>query len=446
MTLFMALFGLFLINPGLSPAYAQVLGGSPTVASYPDPVTDAGRDHRPGRATIRAWITQQFSLHRDWLVTTFAQERVIPALQLFTEQMSAVAMQQTMIIGTFLDAKHQLETQRLFQELQVQAHKDYQPSTGFCAFGTNVRSLAHSESVGRYNALFMSQRQLKRHLGQHNTAGAKIPLNDKKARWEQFVSHYCDPQDNNWINGEPDSGLASVCRSSNSNRVNIDIDYTRAIENKRTIDVSRPFDIASDDELDTLALANNIFGHEVLFRDVNRSNILEPNKAKLYMALRSIAAKRNVAENSFNAIVGMKTLGSSAGLLDPAPGTTQTYKFLGAVLTELGIPEDEIDEYTGMPDSSTYVSGFSANGHFSYYAQLEILAKKIYQNPDFYANLYDKPANVKRISTALKAIELMVDRAIYESQIRQEMSMSVLLSSRLRMNFDDIDKNLTKSD
>ena len=78
----------------------------------------------------------------------------------------------------------------------------------------------------------------------------------------------------------------------------------------------------------------------------------------------------------------------------------------------------------------------------SYYAQLEILAKKIYQSPDFYANLYDKPANVERKSVALKAIELMLDRAIYESQIRQEMTMSVLLSSRLRNTFRDINQEL----
>ena len=79
----------------------------------------------------------------------------------------------------------------------------------------------------------------------------------------------------------------------------------------------------------------------------------------------------------------------------------------------------------------------------SYYAQLELLAKKIYQSPEFYSNLYDKPANVARKGVALKAIDLMLDRAIFESQIRQEMSTSVLLSARLRGEFRDVNKNLT---
>ena len=69
----------------------------------------------------------------------------------------------------------------------------------------------------------------------------------------------------------------------------------------------------------------------------------------------------------------------------------------------------------------------------SYYAQLEILAKRILQSPTFYANLYDKPENVKRISASLKAIELMIDRAIYESRLRQEAITSVLVTADPKM-------------
>jgi hypothetical protein len=131
-----------------------------------------------------------------------------------------------------------------------------------------------------------------------------------------------------------------------------------------------------------------------------------------------------VAENSFNAIVGLTTAGTSslppAGAPAGATGT-QTNRFLGAILTELGVPANEVYTIIGRDPS--------------YYAQLEILAKKIYQNPDFYTNLYDKPANVARKGVALKAIELMLDRAIFESQLRQEMVTSVLLATRLRAPF-----------
>jgi hypothetical protein len=69
-----------------------------------------------------------FDKHKDWLINTYFHDYILPAMMLLTQQMSAVAMQQMEILGTFLDAKHELETQRLFQQLAARAHKDYQPS------------------------------------------------------------------------------------------------------------------------------------------------------------------------------------------------------------------------------------------------------------------------------------------------------------------------------
>lgn len=424
----------------VNPSAAACSGCKPTdVAGAVAIITG---NHATGRLDINTHTTSEFTRMRNWWTNTFLREQVVPALQRFTEQMTAVAMHQTMIIGMFIDAKNQLETQRLFQELQVQAHKDYQPSTSFCVFGTATRSLAHSEEVGRYNALALSRRQMARHLGNVNIGGARSTADDKRARWDQFVANYCDPWDNNRESGKANTGLSSICKAPTSasgrDRMNVDIDYTRLIENRRTLDLSFPNFVGAADELDVMSLGNNLYGHNVLFREINTENVKDKDMSHLYLSLRSVAAKRSVAENSFNAIVGMKTLGTAGGILDAAgSGPTQTSKFLGAILKELGIPDDEIAKYLGL---ISYAPGEAVDP--SYYAQLEILAKKIYQNPDFYANLYDTPANVQRKGVALKAIDLMLDRAIYESQIRQEMAMSVLLSSKLSASFEDINKNL----
>jgi len=391
------------------------------------------------RIPANAFISDRFTQHRTWLVETFFAGQVLPALMLFTEQLSAVAMQQTMAIGTFLDAKHQLETQRLLQELQFQAHVDYQPSEDFCWFGTNVRSLAATEQKGRTNAYMLARRQTARQMGERSMGAAANADNDKYARWNTFLELFCDPQDSNWLTTKADeSGLVSLCTPAPtfSEFTNADIDYSRLIENERTISLGDGlggFDLVNsnvngeasilNDDKALMALQNNLYGHEVLARVSNKSDFKNDDTQKWYMALRSVAAKRSVAENSFNAIVGMKSSGISAGLL---PGSTVEY--LGAIMTELGVPADEVNSVIGAQPS--------------YYAQLELLAKKIYQNPDFYANLYDKPANVKRKSVALKAIELMVDRAIYESQIRQEMLTSVLLSARLHEPFKAADLGL----
>jgi len=39
-----------------------------------------------------------------------------------TNQLTATSMQQVQIIGSFFDAKHQLETQRMFQQMTAEAH------------------------------------------------------------------------------------------------------------------------------------------------------------------------------------------------------------------------------------------------------------------------------------------------------------------------------------
>ncbi len=383
-------------------------------------------DHKQGRKDLKDIISKPFPIFREWFLTDYHDSPFLPAVQHFAEQMSAVAMQQVMIFGTFLDAKHQLETERLFQELQFEAHKDYMPSEDFCYFGTNVRSLAHAEEKARHNTLAMASIQQARQLGSGAAAAASSVDHDRASRWGLFRDRYCDPHDNNWFPGTPLSGLVLACGAavSHEKNINIDIDYTRLIDEPRTLEVS--FHVpgtSSPQEQDVLALGSNLYGHQILSRDLRRSSLKNEQTQHLYLALRSVAAKRSVAENSYNAIVGLKTSSS-----DGAPTGVRTREFLGAILAELGTPAGEVYEILGDDPS--------------YYAQLEVLAKKIYQNPDFYANLYDTPANIKRKSVALKAIELMLDRAIHESQLRQEMATSVLLSSSLRPKFRDVNKNM----
>ncbi len=395
-------------------------------------------NHVAGRAIINNWTSTEHALLRGWLYNTFFLQHILPALMLMTEQLSVVGMQQVQIIGAFLDAKHQLETQRLFQELRVQAHKDYHPSEDFCWFGTNARSLGNSESLSGFHTLALSQIAMARHLGNANVSASRNRDQDFEGRWRQFIGTYCDPKDNNWQPvGAPNvTGLILACGAvggTDANRKNRDIDYTRLIDEPRTLNVElvggnllngAPAP-ADGDEEDVLAMAKNLYGHLTLTRRADGQNLQNKDAQQLYLALRSVAAKRSVAENSFNSIVGLKVGGTS----DMAAPNPQTREYMAAVLAELGIPNAEIWEMFG-------------HDRPSYYAQLEILAKKIYQNPDFYANLYDKPANVARKKVALQAIGLMLDQEIYESQIRQEMVMSVLLSSSLRNPFRDVNKDM----
>ena len=75
---------------------------------------------------------------------------------------------------------------------------------------------------------------------------------------------------------------------------------------------------------------------------------------------------------------------------------------------------------------------------------MEFLTRKMYQNPNFYTNLYDKPTNVKRIGAAMKAIKLMQDRDIQAALQRREMLMSMMLELKLRKESDEVYDTLEK--
>ncbi len=378
-------------------------------------------------------IIDHLNSEENYIVEDFFQEYWLPAVAEITETLSALGMYQVAILGTFFDAKNYLETRRLYFKLHAEAHKDYHPSTDFCAFGTNTRSLASSESRANLSMLAMSKHSLQRHIGSKFSASANGLDEDKNNRWKKFIKTYCDPKDNGWI--EAGSGLDLACDRDGSggstatgavdlNRVNRDIDYTRLIDEPRTMDIDFVDTVSpsSDDEEDVMAMAANLYGTESLSRRLSSQLIGKSGANRLYLDMRSVAAKRNVAENSFHAIVSMKSIGSDAGEVAP---------FMAAIMKDL-LP-------SGTSDSDIYkILGENP----SYYAQLEMLGKKIYQNPNFFVNLYDKPANVARKSVAMKAIGLMLDRALFESELRQEMMLSVMLSSKLNENYRTVNRNL----
>lgn len=381
-------------------------------------------------------IIDHFNAEEQWIFDNFIRDFVIKGLAEMTEYLSNFGMYQVEIVGALLDAKNQVETTRLFWQLAAEAHRDYHPSDDFCWYGTNSRSMVASETRGRYNALALAEWGLARQLGNANVNAARGSEQDQEGRWQQFAQTFCDTKDNNWV--EAGSGLDLACDhdgaaggatgATDKKRMNIDVDYTRAVDMARTIEFNLSDGTLQDGDADILAMASNLYGHEVLSRNLSRMRMDNLDSQNLYFALRSVAAKRSVAQNTFNAIVGMKSSGTS----DTGTGASvNTREFLAAAIKDLVPPGTSNSDIIAMIGENP-----------SYYAQLEVLGKKIYENPDYFANLYDTRANVARKRVAMKAVGLLLDRALYESEIRQELVMSVLLSSRMRDQYRKLNREL----
>ncbi len=341
-----------------------------------------------------------------------------------TQQFSAVMVQQTEIIGMMIDANIQMKTQRKIQELKARANKDYHPSEQMCRIGSYIRSVAHSESKAEVEKAALNKYLINQYTGVLNTAASGGPVVYEAAKIKDYIDHYCDVADNN-------SAVSAICDSDKEakqlQRQDKDIDYTRAVDTKLTLDIDFADNALQNDEADILALARYLYFPSAF--NVPKKGSLAKDLRPHY-ASRSYAAKMTVAHDSFINIIGMKSAAPELNSTDTdATSKNSGWAHMKAMLRDdFGIEETDVDKMFGKRPS--------------YYAQMEVLTKKIYQNPNFYTNLYDKPANVKRIGAALDAILLMNQRDRFESLLRREMLSATLIENTLTDKVSEINSGM----
>lgn len=403
-----------------------------------------------------ARIEEEFLQLEEFLLDEFWNQSILPVLFDMADQFTAVAIQQAMIVGMFFDAENQLAAQRKLQELTAKAHKDYHPSIGMCEFGSVMKSLAATEFKTEIASNVLMQRSLDRQLGKSETSGKYGAGITQDNRIEHFVQNFCNSQDRA-------SALAAICTDldwttvvltqEQRARIDKDIDYMSLIESANNLSIDFTNQVINDgtidnsDEENVLALASNLFGHNNLPRPPSLAlRNYEDKRLSLmqraYMDMRSVVAKRSVAENSLYAIASMKSQGYIEPTTPGPGGTTDVASariYMEHILRELGVTDSNGDGDT--QDEILQILG----EHPSYHAQMEVITKKMFQNPDFYTNLYDKPANIERKTVALQAINLMQKFDILKSALRDEASMSILLEisiSELQAEIEDAIKGL----
>ena len=381
----------------------------------PEPGQYPGSPEPPGATGPGAPPGSVLYDFETWMIENYFDNYIGAALMNMGQQFTNDIMQQTLAIGAFFDAKNQLETQLLYQQLSAKAHKDYEPSFGMCVFGTSMKSIGAADFNGQQASFYLSHHQQMREMESANSTAAEGPYSDRSSRLAEFVNRFCSKTDNDPVQGQASTGLGMVCVAGGPTglTMNNDIDYLRTVLMPRTLNADFSDTVLTGDEEDVLAMSNNLYSHD-LFDNISNLLGFERTNQNAYLDVRSVVAKRSVAEAPFDALVGMKVMGPK----DSSPtGTVKTAAYMGILLDELGMPTTEIPIWLGDRPS--------------YMAQLEMVAKKMYQRPEFYTELYESPANVKRRSVAMQAISTMMDRDIYNSYIRSEAVMSVLLETKL---------------
>ena len=353
------------------------------------------------------------------------------------------------MIAQGLDGQNLQTALVTLQRQTVKTYRDTAISTQVCRFGSLSYGLAKSQDVSTATQQNLATRSLHRQMLRTEMAPAKTAVAgskstfgtnaDKSARLDQFKTAFCDVNDNN-------NALKELaCGGIQDYKVNRDLDYTRTIDEPLTLltNFHRPGSGPGYDDDNIMALQNNLYGHELMINmgpsDINAIKVSNSFEAlKKFYAYRGVAAKRNVAANSFAAIAGLKANGSAGTPNDPNDKTKQnSYIFQREIMKELGLPSTDPNDHAKKFLGEGLIAKKDAYSDVpSYYAQMEVLTKKQFQSPTFYDNLMDSPANNLRKQSAIKALALTQDRDIYESLRRSEMLMSALVELHVQREQD----------
>jgi len=345
----------------------------------------------------------------------FAGQRYVQGLQAMTQELSALSHHFINGISKFFDTKLNNDTIRDYQRLNAEANKDYHPSDTVCRFGTFIRSVAQTEASGLANKRILSMQLSGGYRNLANTVGATSPSGGMQSRLAAFRMLHCDPAENG-------GGLATICANvsnRNPDQFNKDIDYASTFDSKLTLDVNYLNPAVTQDEHDILALARHLYWPNPLPQiDPQRTGRSDLPT----LEARRLIAMQTVAHNSFTAIVAQKTAS------EPGNREYSGWNHMKSLLREFGLEDTDINKTLG--------------DYPSYYAQMDVLTKKMYQNPKFYTNLYDKPANVGRINASMEAIKLMQARDQYKASLRKEMLLAMMIEQQIAEQSQDINARL----
>ena len=300
-----------------------------------------------------------------------------------------------------------------FSRKLAEAHKDYQPSVDMCVWGTVTERLPGAEARVRLTAHSMSQHSLYRQLGNGDTVGADDAGSDALSRVEQVRDLYCNPNDNM-------KDVTYICNTGGpADRRNHDIDYGRFMGDMPSLDINFNDTTLTNDEQDVLMLANYLYSNHT-FPRIPKPTMATLEGKETWLDVRDRSSPSTpLPKTAFDNIIALK----SAAPNDT--GSPPAADYMAVVLQRMGISATEAQEMLAMDKTGTKTA------RPSYYAQLQLLSQSIYQSPSFYVNLYDTPTNVARKSVGMQAINLMLDRETYMSELREEGVLSQLLETQV---------------
>lgn len=332
-----------------------------------------------------------------------------------TDKIRDVFETRILMLGAFIDGRVMNNSLADLQSLNARTYKDYYPSLALCRFGTLPRSLAATESRMPANRQVIANMIMSNNLQSKTTIFEK-PNTTVDTYTQNVNKDYCKQGDGN-------GGLRVVCNATDVDLQWADMDFTGILGIPMTTGV----DFINNGETTPEKRLASLIQALTFYRPIDQQNIPvetlnDEGKKKYYNNIpnfvdsRHVAGVRQISADSIGSLVALK-----------AEGTSGSANHMKAVLMQLGLSAADAKKLIGDKPS--------------YFAQMDILTKKIYQDPVFFANLYESPANIDRQRVAMLAISLMQERDLLETLRRKEL----LLSGYLTLKLDQAQSKLSTS-
>lgn len=316
----------------------------------------------------------------------------------------------TAAIGSFIDARNLMDTLRALQVSSAKTLVNYTPSNSVCTFGTLSRSLAKTDALSKANHIIFSKILMDRDIQKAHTIYSNAGTGIFSAN-DNFKKKYCNIKTNGgFLEGYCDSAVATPDLMHDR-----DVNFTRVFDVPFTLDADFTDNAMTNDKESIIALFDNLSKVQPMMSDDGDAWNPRDNSITT-QDFRALAALRTVTSNTFAALVSEKV-----------KSTSQSTQYMKDIVKKLGLDDANATKLIGANPS--------------YFAQMEVLTKKLFQDPSFYASLYDGEANVDRQRVAMKAIELQQERDFLESLRRREMLLSVLLNEKLRTTANRADQD-----
>ena len=351
-------------------------------------------------STLEAHVTNEHNQTRqqltdfenrlmDWL-DNWWDEEFRPSLEDLGEHLSVQLIEHARIIGTFFDAQNQIIVQKTLQEQTLIAGRRYRPHEYGCVAGTLVGPLPRAEYATNAMRATLNIDNLARTM-HHADGGNQYDFSqaqDAKWRWEEFLDHFCDPDQNL-------QHMPAACGGGGWTKKNGDVLVGEGLLDNPTIE--------TEEELRTaIALARNLIEPRLL--NPLPVGSLEGSTGKTaFMDRRALFARRQVAQDAINAMIARRIRGSRA------------QGEIRELLQQVGIPSSQLP----------------ADWNPSQYELMEVITKRRFWDPEYFVRLQTDPENVAREQAILSAFNLMQERENFELMEHIGLMLAIQLSATI---------------